>query len=380
MILTSKLPQVGTSIFTVMSQLAQQYGAINLSQGFPDFNCPPELTELVSDYLRQGFNQYAPMAGVLKLREQISSKTEKLYGFAPDPDTEITITSGATEALYAALAAILRPGDEVIILEPAYDSYVPAILLNGGQPVFVPLQVPSFAINWQLVKEAITSRTRAILLNSPHNPSGAVLSASDLLNLAELVTDTNILIISDEVYEHMVFDGQPHLSLLTKPELAARSFVISSFGKTYHATGWKVAYCVAPAALTIEFRKVHQYLTFSTVTPIQYAIADYLDNQEHYLTLPAFYQAKRDLFHQLLQSSRFTLTPSAGTYFQLVSYENITQERDQAFARRLTTEVGVAAIPISVFYHQQTDHGLLRFCFAKNEDTLRAAAEKLNRL
>ncbi|PSR55805.1 aminotransferase [Adhaeribacter arboris] len=380
MILPSKLPQIGTSIFTVMSQLAQQHGAINLSQGFPDFNCPPELTDLVSYYLKQGYNQYAPMAGVLKLREQISSKTEKMYGFSPNPDTEITITSGATEALYAALAAILRSGDEVIVLEPAYDSYVPAILLNGGKPVFVPLQVPSFKIDWQLVKAAITTRTRAILLNSPHNPSGAILSASDLTTLAELVGDTNIVIISDEVYEHMVFDSQPHLSLLTQPELAGRSFVISSFGKTYHATGWKVAYCVAPPTFTTEFRKVHQYLTFSTVTPIQYALADFLDNQEHYLTLPAFYQAKRDLFHHLLQDSGFTLKPSAGTYFQLVSYENITQESDLEFARRLTTEVGVAAIPISVFYHQQTDHGLLRFCFAKNEDTLQAAAEKLCRL
>ncbi|WP_317175613.1 methionine aminotransferase [Adhaeribacter swui] len=378
--LASKLPQVGTSIFTVMSQLAQQHGAINLSQGFPDFNCPPELIDRVSYYLQQGYNQYAPMAGVLPLREQISLKTELLYGSKPDPETEITITSGATEALYAALAAILHPHDEVIVLEPAYDSYVPAILLNGGRPVFVPLQVPSFTIDWNLVKAAITPRTRAIMLNSPHNPSGAILKSQDLQILAEITRDTAILVISDEVYEHMVYDNQPHQSMLTLPELASRSFVISSFGKTYHATGWKVAYCVAPPALTIEFRKVHQYLTFSTITPVQYALADFLTNRDHYLNLPDFYQRKRDLFCQLLQDTRFTFQPSTGTYFQLVSYENITSEKDQDFARRLTTDIGVAAIPISVFYQQQTDHGLLRFCFAKNEETLRAAAQKLQNL
>ncbi len=375
--LLSKLPQVGTSIFTIMSQLAQQHGAINLSQGFPDFSCPPVLAGLVGEYTRQGFNQYAPMAGVPKLREQISAKTQLLYRISPDPETEITVTSGATEALFAALAATVQPGDEVVVLEPAYDSYVPAILLNGGIPVFVPLQVPSFKVDWERVRAAITPRTRVLMLNSPHNPTGAVFTSSDLDALAALVADTNILLISDEVYEHMVFDGQPHVSLLTRPELAARSFVISSFGKTYHATGWKVAYCVAPIALTTEFRKIHQYLTFSTVTPVQHALADFLDNQAHYLELPDFYQAKRDLFCELLRGSRFTYLPSAGTYFQLVSYENITQESDLDFARRLTTQVGVAAIPVSVFYSEQTDHGLLRFCFAKTEATLRAAAEKL---
>lgn len=378
--LLSKLPQVGTSIFTVMSQLAQQHGAINLSQGFPDFSCPSALAELVGEYTRQGFNQYAPMAGVVKLREQISVKTQLLYHCSPNPETEITITSGATEALFAALAATVQPGDEVIVLEPAYDSYVPAILLNGGVPVFVPLQVPTFKADWEQVQAAITPRTRVIMLNSPHNPTGAVFTSSDLEALTAIITGTNILLISDEVYEHMVFDGQPHLSILTRPELAARSFVISSFGKTYHATGWKVAYCVAPPALTTEFRKIHQYLTFSTVTPIQHALADFLDNHDHYLGLPAFYQAKRDLFCELLQKSRFTYLPSAGTYFQLVSYEKITRENDQDFARRLTTDAGVAAIPISVFYSGQTDHGLLRFCFAKTETTLRAAAEKLCRL
>lgn len=378
--LTSKLPQVGTSIFTRMSQLAQQHGAINLSQGFPDFSSPPELLELVCHYLQQGYNQYAPMAGVQKLREQISSKTHLLYGFTPDPDTEVTITSGATEALYVALAAILHPGDEVIVLEPAYDSYVPAILLNGGTPVFVSLEVPAFNINWKKVKAAITSRTKAIIINSPHNPSGAIITKHDLEILIQLISETNMYIISDEVYEHMVFDGQLHLSMLTKPELAARSFVISSFGKTYHATGWKVAYCIAPPALTTEFRKIHQYVTFSTVTPIQYALADYLEYRDHYLNLPAFYQAKRDLFCQLLQNSPFTFIPSAGTYFQLVSYKSTPEENDQAFAHRLTTDFGVAAIPVSVFYQQQTNHNLLRFCFAKNENTLRAAAEKLARL
>lgn len=378
--LASKLPRVGTSIFTVMSQLAQQHGAINLAQGFPDYSCPPALAELVGAYVRAGYNQYAPTAGVLTLREQISRKTHLLYGYRPDPETEITITSGATEALYAALAATVQPGDEVLVLEPAYDSYVPAILLNGGRPVFVPLTQPAFRVDWDRVKAAITPRTRVLMLNSPHNPSGAVLTAPDLTALADIARNTNLLIISDEVYEHMVFDGQPHLSLLTQPELAARSFVISSFGKTYHATGWKVGYGVAPPALTAEFRKVHQYVTFSTVTPVQHALADYLVNQDYYLSLPNFYQAKRDLFCQLLAASRFTLQPSAGTYFQLVRYDNITREDDQTFARRLTTEAGVAAIPVSAFYHQPTDHGLLRFCFAKNTATLQAAAEKLVRL
>ena len=373
----SKLPAVGNSIFTTMTQLAQQHGAINLSQGFPDFSCPPELAELVGYYTSSGFNQYAPMAGLPALREKISQKTRLLYGVAPNPETEITVTSGATEALFCAIAAVVRPGDEVLVLEPAYDSYVPAIVLNGGKPMFVPLSFPDFSIDWDLVKSCISPKTRLLILNSPHNPTGAVISATDLLQLAELVLDKDIYIISDEVYEHMVFDGHQHQSLLRHPDLAARSFVISSFGKTYHTTGWKVGYCVAPAMLTQEFRKIHQYLTFSTVTPIQYALADYLDNTAHYLSLPDFYEQKRNLFCRLVSDSRFTLVPSAGTYFQLLGYQAITDEPDQAFATRLTKEIGVAAIPISVFYHNGHDHRVLRFCFAKNEATLQEAARRL---
>jgi methionine aminotransferase len=373
----SKLPAVGTSIFTVMSQLAQQHQALNLSQGFPEFDCPPALAELVGSYTRRGFNQYAPMAGVPVLREKISRKTQSLYGWAPDPETEITVTSGATEALFAAITAVVRPGDEVLVIEPAYDSYVPAILLNGGIPVFCPLAAPHFRIDWELVKTRITPKTRLLLINSPHNPTGAVISAADLDCLTQLVAGTGILLIGDEVYEHMVFDGQAHQSLLRRPELAARSFVISSFGKTYHTTGWKVGYCVAPPALTAEFRKIHQYLTFSTTTPIQYALADYLDLTAHYLGLPAFYEQKRNLFQSLVAGSRFTLLPAGGTYFQLLGYGAITDEPDQAFARRLTREIGVAAIPISVFYHNGYDPGYLRFCFAKNDDTLREAAARL---
>jgi methionine transaminase len=373
----SKLPGVGTSIFTVMSQLAQQHQALNLSQGFPEFDCPPELAELVASYTRRGFNQYAPMAGVPALREKISRKTQLLYGLAPDPETEITVTSGATEALFAAIAAVVRPGDEVLVLEPAYDSYVPAIQLNGGIPVFCPLTVPDFRIDWELVKSRLTPKTRLLLINSPHNPSGAVISAQDLDQLSQLVAGTGIFLIGDEVYEHMVFDGRQHQSLLRRPELAARSFVISSFGKTYHTTGWKVGYCVAPPALTAEFRKIHQYLTFSTTTPIQYALADYLDHTAHYLGLPGFYEQKRNLFRELVAGSRFSLVPAGGTYFQLLGYGAITDESDQQFARRLTREIGVAAIPISVFYHNGYDPKFLRFCFAKNEDTLREAAARL---
>lgn len=376
-VLASKLPQVGTSIFTVMSQLAQEHQAINLSQGFPEFDCPPGLSELAGYYARKGFNQYAPMAGLPALREKISQKTQLLYGLRPDPETEITVTSGATEALFAAIAAVVRPGDEVLVIEPAYDSYVPAIQLNGGVPVFCPLTVPDFRIDWERVKASITPRTRLMLINSPHNPSGAVLRPGDLDALCELVAGTDILLLGDEVYEHIVFDGQAHQSLLLRPELAARSFVVSSFGKTYHSTGWKVGYCVAPAALTTEFRKIHQYLTFSTTTPLQYALADFLDHKDHYLGLPDFYEQKRNLFRELLAGSRFTLLPAGGTYFQLLGYSAISKESDQAFARRLTREIGVASIPISVFYHNGYDPCYLRFCFAKNEDTLREAAARL---
>ncbi len=377
----TKLPKVGTTIFTEMSQLAAAHNAINLSQGFPDFDGPLALLDRVTYYLENGCNQYAPMTGVPALRAAIATKTERLYGCAVNADTEVTVTSGATEALFAAIAAVVSPGDEVIVFDPAYDSYEPAIELNGGKAVHLALQAPDFAIDWQQVRAALTERTRMLIINSPHNPTGAVLSPDDLDQLSELVKDTDLLLLSDEVYEHICFDGVEHQSLLRRPELAKRSFVVSSFGKTMHTTGWKVGYCIAPDALSREFRKVHQYLTFCTVHPMQMALADFLnDFPEHYLELPAFYQRKRDLFCQLMAGSRFTFNTARGTYFQLVDYSTITEQRhlnDVEFARWLTREVGVAAIPVSVFYQQPPEQKLVRFCFAKGDDTLRQAAEKL---
>lgn len=377
---SSKLPDIGTSIFTVMSALANQHQAINLSQGFPDFNCPEPLIDLVDTYMRQGFNQYAPVAGVPKLRENISLKTEKLYGYLPDADTEVTVTSGATEALNAAITALVKTGDEVLLLEPCYDSYAPVIRLCGGVPVYVPLALPGFRVDWDQVKSSLSSRTRLVLINTPHNPTGAVMTRQDMDMLANLLEGTDMLVISDEVYEHMVFDGQQHYSALQHPRLRERSIVISSFGKTYHTTGWKVGYAVAPAPLTAELRKMHQFITFSTPTPLQMALADFLEEEAHYLQLPDFYQAKRDFFLEQMKGSRFELTPSAGTYFQLAKYSNISDEYDLDFAKRMTKETGVAAIPVSAFYHDRTDHKYLRFCFAKGEETLQAAAEKLVRL
>ncbi|GAA4434470.1 methionine-oxo-acid transaminase [Pontibacter saemangeumensis] len=377
---SSKLPDIGTSIFTVMSALANAHKAINLSQGFPDFNCPAPLIELVHAYMLQGFNQYAPMAGVPKLRENISLKTEKLYGYLPDADTEVTVTSGATEALNAAITAVVKTGDEVLLLEPCYDSYAPVIRLCGGVPVYVPLALPDFSVDWDLVKRRISTRTRLILINTPHNPTGAVMTKQDMDMLANLLEGTDTLVISDEVYEHMVFDGQQHYSALQHPQLRKRSIVISSFGKTYHTTGWKIGYAVAPAPLTAELRKMHQFITFSTPTPLQMALADFLEEEAHYLQLPDFYQAKRDFFLEQMKGSRFELIPSAGTYFQLAKYNNISDEYDLDFAKRMTKETGVAAIPVSAFYHDKTDHKYLRFCFAKGEETLQAAAEKLVRL
>ncbi|WP_161889879.1 methionine aminotransferase [Pontibacter russatus] len=376
----SKLPDTGTSIFTVMSALANEHKALNLSQGFPDFNCPDPLLELVYRYMREGFNQYAPMAGVPKLRENISLKTEKLYGYRPDAETEVTVTSGATEALDAAITAVVKAGDEVLLLEPCYDSYAPVIRLCGGVPVYVPLALPDFSVDWDQVKRRLSSRTRLILINTPHNPTGAVMAKQDIDMLANLLEGTDILVISDEVYEHMVFDGQQHYSALQHPQLRARSIVMSSFGKTFHATGWKVGYAVAPAPLTTELRKMHQFITFSTPTPFQMAIADFLEEEAHYLNLPDFYQAKRDFFVAQLKGSRFEIIPSAGTYFQLARYNQISEEHDLDFAKRMTKDIGVAAIPVSAFYHDKTDHKYLRFCFAKDEETLQAAAEKLVRL
>lgn len=382
--LSSKLPNVGTTIFTVMSKLATDTGALNLSQGFPSFNCSPELTALVDHYMRKGFNQYAPMAGVPVLRERLAQKTLDQYGVRYNPDTEITITSGATEAIYAAITTVVQREDEVLVFEPAYDSYVPAIELNGGIPVYVTLTPPDYSIDWQAVREKITDRTRLILVNTPHNPTGRVWTADDLTQLADLVRDRDIWIVSDEVYEHILFSdnatGGVHHSLMTHPELRERTFVIGSFGKTFHVTGWKIGYCLAPADLTAEFRKVHQFLTFSTVTPMQYALADYLKQPDHYQQLPDFYQRKRDLFLAGLAQSRFRFQPSEGTFFQNVSYAAITDEPDYDLAVRLTSEIGVASIPVSVFYHGRNDYKILRFCFAKDDAILQEAAERLSRL
>ncbi len=378
--LSSKLPQVGTTIFTVMSKLATDTGAMNLSQGFPGFDCSPELLALVEKYLRTGFNQYAPMAGVPPLRQALARKTQAVYNVVYDPDTEVTVTSGATEAVFAAVTAIIRPGDEVIVFEPAYDSYAPAIELNGGIPVYVTLTPPTYGIDWDVVRAKVTNKTRLIIVNTPHNPTGYVWTADDLNQLANLVQEHGLWVVSDEVYDHIVFDQRVHHSLMTHPVLRERTFVVGSFGKTFHVTGWKIGYCLAPKALSVEFRKVHQYLTFSTVTPLQYALADYLAAPRHYLDLSAFYQRKRDLFLAGLAGSRFQFVPAEGSFFQMVSYADITHEPDYDLAIRLTHEIGVASIPVSVFYHQKNDYQMLRFCFAKDDAVLQEAAERLRRL
>ena len=377
----TKLPKVGTTIFTVMSQLAAEHKAVNLGQGFPDFEGPQALRDALNAAMNAGRNQYAPMTGIPKLREQIALKTERLYGRKVSPDTEVTITSGATEALFAAIAATVRVGEEVIVLDPCYDSYEPAIELSGGKAVHVPLRLPDFSVDWQRVKGAITDRTRMIIINSPHNPSGAVLGADDLDTLAAITRDTEIFVLSDEVYEHIIFDGLEHQSVLRHAELSARSFVVSSFGKTYHCTGWKVGYCIAPPTLSAEFRKVHQYLTFCTFNPAQWAFAEVLENDpQHYLDLPKFYQDKRDYFRNLLKPSKFKLLPVRGAYFQLVDYSAIAQTDELNFCEWLIREAGVAAIPVSAFYETPPDAKIVRLCFAKNDDTLNAAAERLCRL
>ncbi len=385
-----KLPRVGTTIFTVMSKLAADTGALNLSQGFPSFDADPALVSLVTHYMQRGFNQYAPMAGVPVLREALAQKTADVYGIQYDPDTEITVTSGATEAIFAAVTAVVQPDrgdgpDEVLVFEPAYDSYVPAIELNGGRPVFVTLTPPDYRIDWTVVAAAITDKTRLIMVNTPHNPTGRVWTTDDLNQLANLVRDRDIWIVSDEVYEHIVFDryavaGRTHHSLMTHPTLRERTFVIGSFGKTFHITGWKIGYCFAPKDLTTAFRKIHQFLTFSTVTPMQYALADYLKQPDHYQSLSAFYERKRDLFLASIRDSRFTFTPAEGSFFQMVSYAAITDEPDYDLAVRLTKEIGVASIPVSVFYDQKNDYRMLRFCFAKDDDMLQRAGERLSRL
>ncbi|MGE7136854.1 pyridoxal phosphate-dependent aminotransferase [Luteibacter sp. NPDC031894] len=379
--LETKLPKVGTTIFSVMSQLALEHKAVNLGQGFPDFEPPEALRDAITRAMAEGKNQYAPGVGIPKLREQIAIKTERLYGHRVSPDTEVTVTSGATEALFSAIAAVVRAGDEVIVFDPCYDSYEPAIELQGATAVHLPLTLPAFAIDWQRVREAITPRTRMILINSPHNPSGAVLSRADLDELAAIVRNTSIVVLSDEVYEHIVFDGQEHQSVLRHEELAARSIVVSSFGKTYHCTGWKVGYAVAPKALTAEFRKVHQYLTFCTFSPAQWAFAEFLESSpQHYLELPAFYQAKRDRFRELLAPSRLKLLDVPGGYFQLVDYSAIRDVDDINFSEWLVREGGVAVIPLSPFYENAPDTRLVRLCFAKNDATMEAAAELLCKL
>ena len=378
--ISSKLPQVGTTIFTVMSQLAQQHGAINLGQGFPDYNMPQLLIDAVCKAMNDGYNQYAHTDGLPLLRSRIAEKAKHLYGTSIDPQTNITITPGATYAIYTALTAILATGDEVILFEPAYDSYVPNILVNGAVPVFVPLQYPDYSIDWQRVKQCITRKTKAIIINSPHNPTGSILSATDLQQLANLVEDTNIFVLSDEVYEHLLFDGHKHQSVLKYPGLLKRSFACFSFGKTYHCTGWKVGYCIAGEELMKEFRKVHQFNAFSVNTPVQVAIAEVLENEDLYLNLGTDMQQKRDLFASLMTGSPFVALPSSGSYFQCYQYGQFSGDPDQVFAKKLVMEHGVAAIPLSAFYHDGTDNRVLRFCFAKQEDTLRRAAGKLSRL
>jgi methionine aminotransferase len=374
----SKLPAVGTTIFTVMSALAQEHGALNLSQGFPDFDGPPELLERVHHYLTDGRNQYAPMTGVPSLRAAVAGKVRALYGRTVDPDAELTVTSGATEALFCAIHAVVRPGDEVIVFDPAYDSYEPAVELAGGRCVHLPLAAPDYRVDWDAVRDALTPRTRLVVVNSPHNPTGSVFGPEDLDALEDVLQGTGVYLLADEVYEHIVFDGAAHQSLLRRPALAERAFVVSSFGKTYHVTGWKLGYCVAPPALATEFRKVHQYVTFTSITPVQLALADFLEaHPEHHLGLPAFYQAKRDRFCSLLEGSRFRFAPAAGTYFQLLDYSAVSDEDDVTLSRRLTVEHGIASIPVSVFYREPPGDRMLRFCFAKDDATLVRAAELL---
>ncbi len=380
MSLISKLPQVGTTIFTTMSRMALEENAINLAQGFPGFGSDPVLLELVAKYTRGGFNQYAPMSGVSELKQALATKTQVTQGYYPDPESEVTIVSGATEALFAAFTAIVHPGDEVIVLEPAYDSYVPAITLNGGIPIFVPLQSPDFSVDWALVASKINSKTRAIVVNSPHNPSGYVWSQQDVDNLASLVTQHGLFVISDEVYEHILFDGKSHISLGSSAALRERTFVCGSFGKTFHVTGWKIGYCIAPKVLSTEFRKVHQYLTFSTVTPLQYAFAEYLEDAEKYLELPAFYQKKRDLFLKGLALTPLQFQPSQGSFFQLATYGHLSKKSDLLIAEQMTRQLKVACIPVSVFYSTGQDHQVLRFCFAKKEEELEEALLRIQKV
>lgn len=378
--ITSKLPNVGTTIFTTMSKLAAEHNAINLSQGFPDFDCAPELRALFCKYINSGLNQYPPMAGIISLREAIAEKMHFLYGASYDAEHEVTVTPGATYGIFSAVTAFVRPGDEVILFEPAYDSYGPAVEVNGGRAVYVQMQYPDYSIDWEAVKDAITPRTRMIILNTPNNPTASVFSAEDLRLLEGLLRDTNIVVASDEVYEHLVFDGHQHQSVARFPGLAERSFVVNSFGKTYAVTGWKMGYVLAPKNLMLEFRKVHQFNAFVSNGPVQYALTDHLKNRDAYLSLSAFYQKKRDFFLERLKGSRFKPLPSRGTFFQNLAYDDISNELDTDLAIRLTKEHGLASIPVSVFYRQPPAHKVLRFCFAKSEETLARGAEILRKL
>jgi len=381
-VLQSRLPAVGTTVFTLMSTLANEHGAVNLGQGFPDFACDARLIDAVDAAMRAGHNQYAPMTGLPVLRAAIAAKLADLYARRYDADAEITVTSGATQGLITAILCAVHPGDEVIVIEPCYDSYQPAIVMAGGVPVPVPMRVGAdgYSVPWDAVAAAVTPRTRMIVVNTPHNPTGTILRQADLDALADIVAGTNILILSDEVYEHMVFDGQQHASVSRHPTLAERAFVVSSFGKTYHVTGWKVGYVAAPASMMAEFRKVHQYNVFSVNTPMQAGLADFMRDPAPWRDLPAFYQRKRDVFRAGLEQTRFTLLPADGTYFQCVRYDGISDLDESAFAQWLTREIKVAAIPVSAFYSRPTESGIVRFCFAKKDETLALALERLARV
>lgn len=378
--LQSKLPGIGTSIFTVMSKMAVDYNAINLAQGFPDFNCSDELIELVNHYQKKGYNQYAPMGGVQKLREQISKKIKKLYGRKYDVENEITVTAGATQAIYTAITTVVQTGDEVIIIEPAYDSYVPGVKASGGIPIYVKLNPEDYSYNWEAIRNSISDKTKLIIINSPHNPTGNLITEDDIKQLEALIKNTNIFTISDEVYEHIIFDREKHISLAESDELAKRSFVISSFGKTFHTTGWKMGYCAAPDNLMKEFRKMHQFIVFSANTPIQYAYADYLQDETHYNSLGDFYGKKRDTFRARIKNSNFKLMPCSGTYFQLLDYSDVSKLNDMKFSEYLAKEKKIAAIPNSPFYDRGDTNKIIRICFAKRDEVLLKAADILSRI
>ncbi len=379
-LIDSKLKNTGTSIFAVMTKLANEKNALNLSQGFPDFDISNNLIELVNHFMRKGKNQYAPMQGVPELRRMISDKIQKLYKCNYDYECEITITAGATQALFTAISVLINPGDEAIIFEPAYDSYAPAVIANGGKPIFISLQPPDFMIPWDKVNSAITEKTKIILINSPHNPTGSIISKIDLMILEKILSDKDIFVISDEVYEHIVFDDLNHISICESDILRKKSFVISSFGKTFHTTGWKVGYCVAPKILTDEFRKLHQFVVFAVNTPVQYAYAEYLKDDRNYLDIASFYQRKRDYFLDLIQQSKLKPLHSKGTYFQLFDYSQISDKDDFSFALELVDKIGVAVIPLSPFYNQQHNNKLIRVCFAKKDEVLYEAAQRIKRL